>query len=63
MVHRIRRTSPGCQPEPADPPVLIVAYSREKDRYFLQEQDSGKRVAGPFKTSLIALEYARSQIR
>jgi hypothetical protein len=43
-------------PEPA--PVLIVAYDGPTGAYYLVEQASGRRVAGPFPTAHAALEHA-----
>jgi hypothetical protein len=45
------------EPEPS-PPVLIVAYDGPTGAYYLVEQASGRRVAGPFASSHAALEHA-----
>jgi hypothetical protein len=41
-------------------PILIVAYDAATDRYFLQDQHTKRRVAGPFPSSWAALEHART---
>jgi hypothetical protein len=53
----------GSVPAPPAPPVYIVRYDRETDRYFLGIEGTRQKVAGPFTTSWAALEFARTGLR